>query len=160
MPCGWLNIIKCVVKNVSRITSLAWIFSFTWNNNSNIQPKSVDPGLQRSTFGPDRRRPSRTKTMVYGVIRSVQAALKYRGGWRGLLEHMYTVSGDRLNWHDGRAGHLSELIIIHSPNLSFLLAEWRLPLQIRNVHGPRCRGKSLLRKSRRLSLRPTSLGEF
>ena len=32
------------------------------------------------------------RTMVYGVIRSVQAALKYRGGWKGLLEHMYTVS--------------------------------------------------------------------
>lgn len=31
--------------------------------------------------------------MVYGVIRSVQAALKYRGGWKGLLEHMYT-NGD------------------------------------------------------------------
>ena len=30
-------------------------------------------------------------TMVYGVIRSFQAALKYRGGWGGLLEHMYTV---------------------------------------------------------------------
>ena len=30
--------------------------------------------------------------MVYGVIRNVQAALKYRGGWKGLLEHMYTVS--------------------------------------------------------------------
>ena len=30
--------------------------------------------------------------MVYGVIRSFQAALKYRGGWKGLLEHMYTVS--------------------------------------------------------------------
>ena len=32
--------------------------------------------------------------MVYGVIRNVQAALKYRGGWKGLLEHMYTVSND------------------------------------------------------------------
>ncbi|KAL7443064.1 hypothetical protein ACHAXM_008732 [Skeletonema potamos] len=31
--------------------------------------------------------------MVYGVIRSVQAALKYRGGWQGLFEHMYT-NGD------------------------------------------------------------------
>ena len=31
-------------------------------------------------------------TMVYGVVRSFQAALKYRGGWKGLLEHMYTVS--------------------------------------------------------------------
>jgi NADH:ubiquinone oxidoreductase subunit len=31
--------------------------------------------------------------MVYGVIRTFQAALKYRGGWRGLLEHMYT-NGD------------------------------------------------------------------
>jgi hypothetical protein len=31
--------------------------------------------------------------MVYSVVRSFQAALKYRGGWRGLLEHiMYTVS--------------------------------------------------------------------
>jgi hypothetical protein len=30
--------------------------------------------------------------MVYAVIRSVQAALKYRGGWKGLFEHMYTVS--------------------------------------------------------------------
>lgn len=31
--------------------------------------------------------------MVYGLIRSVQAALKYRGGWKGLYEHMYT-NGD------------------------------------------------------------------
>ncbi|KAL7464838.1 hypothetical protein ACHAXS_005163 [Conticribra weissflogii] len=31
--------------------------------------------------------------MVYGVIRNFQAALKYRGGWKGLLEHMYT-NGD------------------------------------------------------------------
>jgi len=31
--------------------------------------------------------------MVYGVVQSVRAALKYRGGWRGLLEHMYT-NGD------------------------------------------------------------------
>ena len=30
--------------------------------------------------------------MVYGLIRTVQASLKYRGGWKGLLEHMYTVS--------------------------------------------------------------------
>jgi hypothetical protein len=30
--------------------------------------------------------------MVYSVIRNVQKALKYRGGWKGLLEHMYTVS--------------------------------------------------------------------
>ncbi len=35
-------------------------------------------------------------TMVYGVIRNFQAALKYRGGWKGLLEHMYTVSDDRI----------------------------------------------------------------
>ena len=33
-----------------------------------------------------------TYRMVLGVIRSVQAAVKYRGGWRGLMEHMYTVS--------------------------------------------------------------------
>ena len=31
-------------------------------------------------------------TMGYGLIRSVQAAVKYRGGWKGLFEHMYTVS--------------------------------------------------------------------
>lgn len=31
--------------------------------------------------------------MVYGVVRNIQAALKYRGGWKGLLEHMYT-NGD------------------------------------------------------------------
>eukprot|EP00584_Thalassiosira_punctigera_P004882 CAMPEP_0172529034 /NCGR_PEP_ID=MMETSP1067-20121228/3219_1 /TAXON_ID=265564 ORGANISM="Thalassiosira punctigera, Strain Tpunct2005C2" /NCGR_SAMPLE_ID=MMETSP1067 /ASSEMBLY_ACC=CAM_ASM_000444 /LENGTH=249 /DNA_ID=CAMNT_0013313023 /DNA_START=95 /DNA_END=844 /DNA_ORIENTATION=+ len=31
--------------------------------------------------------------MVYGLIRSVQAAVKYRGGWKGLWEHMYT-NGD------------------------------------------------------------------
>jgi len=29
--------------------------------------------------------------MVYGVIMNVVQGLKYRGGWRGLLEHMYTV---------------------------------------------------------------------
>jgi hypothetical protein len=42
-------------------------------------------------------------TMVYGVIRSVQAALKYRGGWRGLWEHMYTVSVVE-NWVAARGG--------------------------------------------------------
>jgi len=31
--------------------------------------------------------------MVYGLVKTFQAALKYRGGWRGLIEHMYTVSG-------------------------------------------------------------------
>lgn len=31
--------------------------------------------------------------MVYGLIQSVRAALKYRGGWQGLKEHMYT-NGD------------------------------------------------------------------
>ena len=30
--------------------------------------------------------------MVYHIIRTVQASLKYRGGWKGLFEHMYTVS--------------------------------------------------------------------
>ncbi len=30
--------------------------------------------------------------MVYSVVKTFQAALKYRGGWRGLVEHMYTVS--------------------------------------------------------------------
>ena len=30
--------------------------------------------------------------MVYSVIQTFRLALKYRGGWRGLLEHMYTVS--------------------------------------------------------------------
>jgi hypothetical protein len=29
--------------------------------------------------------------MVYGVIQNFIQGLKYRGGWRGLLEHMYTV---------------------------------------------------------------------
>jgi len=31
--------------------------------------------------------------MVKGLVESVKAALKYRGGWRGLYEHMYT-NGD------------------------------------------------------------------
>ena len=31
--------------------------------------------------------------MVWGVVRTVQQSLKYRGGWKGLLEHMYT-NGD------------------------------------------------------------------
>ncbi len=30
--------------------------------------------------------------MVLHIIRTVQASLKYRGGWKGLFEHMYTVS--------------------------------------------------------------------
>ena len=30
--------------------------------------------------------------MVYSVVKNFQKALKYRGGWKGLLEHMYTVS--------------------------------------------------------------------
>ena len=31
--------------------------------------------------------------MVWGVVKNVQQSLKYRGGWKGLLEHMYT-NGD------------------------------------------------------------------
>mmetsp|Transcript_17115 Transcript_17115/g.20892 ORF Transcript_17115/g.20892 Transcript_17115/m.20892 type:complete len:241 (+) Transcript_17115:66-788(+) len=31
--------------------------------------------------------------MVWSVVRNVQKSLKYRGGWKGLLEHMYT-NGD------------------------------------------------------------------
>uniref|UniRef100_A0A7S4N733 NADH dehydrogenase [ubiquinone] 1 alpha subcomplex subunit 12 n=1 Tax=Odontella aurita TaxID=265563 RepID=A0A7S4N733_9STRA len=31
--------------------------------------------------------------MVWGLVQSFKAAAKYRGGWRGLLEHMYT-NGD------------------------------------------------------------------
>jgi NADH:ubiquinone oxidoreductase subunit len=31
--------------------------------------------------------------MVWSVIRNVQKSLKYRGGWKGLFEHMYT-NGD------------------------------------------------------------------
>lgn len=31
--------------------------------------------------------------MVHSVIRNVQKSLKYRGGWKGLFEHMYT-NGD------------------------------------------------------------------
>ena len=31
--------------------------------------------------------------MVLSVIQNFSRALKYRGGWRGLLEHMYTVRG-------------------------------------------------------------------
>jgi hypothetical protein len=38
-----------------------------------------------------------TFIMTYAVIRSVHAALKYRGGWKGLFEHMYTVSSS-LAW--------------------------------------------------------------
>lgn len=34
---------------------------------------------------------SSTIIMVYGVIQNFIQGLKYRGGWRGLLEHMYTV---------------------------------------------------------------------
>ena len=29
--------------------------------------------------------------MVYSITRTVQASLKYRGGWKGLFEHMNTV---------------------------------------------------------------------
>ena len=29
--------------------------------------------------------------MVWGVIQNFHQALRYRGGWRNLLEHMYTV---------------------------------------------------------------------
>jgi hypothetical protein len=32
--------------------------------------------------------------MVYGVIQNFIQGLKYRGGWRGLLEHMYTVGNN------------------------------------------------------------------
>jgi hypothetical protein len=30
--------------------------------------------------------------MVWGVIESFRHSLKYRGGWRGLFRHMYSVS--------------------------------------------------------------------
>ena len=30
--------------------------------------------------------------MVYGVISNFRQALQMRGGWKGLLDHMYTVS--------------------------------------------------------------------
>jgi hypothetical protein len=30
--------------------------------------------------------------MVFSLVRNAQEALKFRGGWRGLLEAMYTVS--------------------------------------------------------------------
>ena len=30
--------------------------------------------------------------MVFGMVKNVQAALKYRGGWKGLFQLMYTVS--------------------------------------------------------------------
>jgi hypothetical protein len=29
--------------------------------------------------------------MVWGIIQTFRSSLKYRGGWKGLLEHMYTV---------------------------------------------------------------------
>jgi len=29
--------------------------------------------------------------MVWSVIQNFKQSLKYRGGWRNLLEHMYTV---------------------------------------------------------------------
>lgn len=29
--------------------------------------------------------------MVWSVIKTVEKGLKFRGGWYGLLEHMYTV---------------------------------------------------------------------
>lgn len=30
--------------------------------------------------------------MVWGLIENFRAALKYRGGWKNLYYHMYTVS--------------------------------------------------------------------
>lgn len=30
--------------------------------------------------------------MVWGIINNFKVSLRYRGGWKGLLEHMYTVS--------------------------------------------------------------------
>ena len=30
--------------------------------------------------------------MVWGVVQNFRASLKYRGGWKGLIDHMYTVS--------------------------------------------------------------------
>jgi hypothetical protein len=33
-----------------------------------------------------------SSTMVVSIIQTFRNALKYRGGWRGLLEHMYAVS--------------------------------------------------------------------
>ena len=35
--------------------------------------------------------------MVYGVIMNFVQSAKYRGGWRGLLEHMYTVRASRVD---------------------------------------------------------------
>jgi hypothetical protein len=56
----------------------------THSSNSNSSNKT-QASASRAT--------SINQAMVYGVVKTFQAALKYRGGWRGLIEHMYTVSG-------------------------------------------------------------------
>jgi hypothetical protein len=35
-------------------------------------------------------------TMVWSVVSNFRQALKYRGGWKGLLEHMYSVRSNLL----------------------------------------------------------------
>jgi hypothetical protein len=37
--------------------------------------------------------------MVLGLVQQIQQSLKYRGGWKGLLQHMYAVS--LFNWLGG-----------------------------------------------------------
>jgi hypothetical protein len=34
--------------------------------------------------------------MVWSVVSNFRQALKYRGGWKGLLEHMYSVRSNSL----------------------------------------------------------------
>jgi hypothetical protein len=72
--------------------------------------------------------------MVYGVIQNFVQGLKYRGGWRGLLEHMYTVS-------DGSGGgailRKKTLDSDDTPPqiLIILVVEWRFSFQVWNIHG-------------------------
>lgn len=50
--------------------------------------------------------------MVKGVIEGVKASLKYRGGWRGFYEHMYTVSSDGVHENANKKKFVQHLLFL------------------------------------------------
>ena len=119
--------------------------------------------------------------MVYSIIQNFRRSLKYRGGWKGLFEHMYTVSQTQ------NSGFFWQMIwpIFTIPNCNFVFlvvlycmippfllvcahitsftlsalnTEWRLSFQDGNLYGQRCCWQSLLWKPCRLCFWTASLG--
>jgi hypothetical protein len=57
-----------------------------------IMHKSVQYVYTQCTLRRTEEENPRSSNMVWGLIQNVRQALKYRGGWKGLYENMYTVS--------------------------------------------------------------------